>query len=150
MTVAIGFFLFGKSYYRMVPPSGQNIFWDCIRCIWYGMTKKVPADAPDTHWLYGAYGLVDDWLIRDTRYLVRVLIMFTPLPVFWAGFDMRGSRWTLECVRMNGYISDGFHLLPDQTQVFNPILILVLIPIFNKLYEWLEKCTGKGSITYLR
>ena len=81
MSIAIGFFLVGKSYYRMVPPSGQNIFGDVIRCIVLGAFNKVPEGVPDSykeddgkfHWLYGAYGKVDDWLIRDTKYRVLLL-----------------------------------------------------------------------------
>ena len=43
-------------------------------------------------------------LIRDLKYVLRVLIMYIPLPLFWALFDQQGSRWTLMCQQMNGYI----------------------------------------------
>ena len=150
MVVAVFMFVFGTKHYIQNPPSGQNIFWDCIRCIWYGAWNKVPENAPGDHWLYGAYGKVDDWLIRDTKYLVRVLIMAAPLIIFWAAFDMQGSRWVLEAVRMNAYITDSFRFLPDQIQMLNAVFVLALIPIFNLGYGWVDKCLGKGFVTRLR
>merc|ERR1712127_579623 len=50
---------------------------------------------------------------------------------------------------MSGYIGD-VHILPDQTQLINPILILTFIPIFNYTYRGLDKCFGKGTVTQLR
>lgn len=154
MVVAIFFFMFGTKYYKITPPVGKNIFWEVIKCVWYGLTKPTPEDAGEYeyapgHWLWGAKGHVDDWLIRDSTYLLRVLIMFTPIPAFRAAFDQQGSRWTLQAVRMSGYIGD-VHILPDQTQLINPILILTFIPIFNFTYRGLDKCFGKGTVTQLR
>ena len=37
--------------------------------------------------------------------------MFLPMPLFWAAYDQQGSRWTLQAVRMNGYLTDTLHLL---------------------------------------
>ena len=139
MFVAVGLFVFGSRYYKIVPPSGSNILWECSKCIWYGTTRNVPENAPEKfkkggeeyNWLYGAYGDVEPWLIRDCKYLVRIIVMICPLPIFWAAFDQQGSRWTLQCVRMNGYITNSIHVLPDQAQVLNAIFILTFIPIFN-------------------
>ena len=52
-------------------------------------------------------------------------------------------------VRMSGYIGD-IHILPDQTQLINPILILTFIPIFNFTYKGIDKCFGKNTVTQLR
>ena len=70
MLVAIGVFLFGNRYYKKVPPSGRNIFWEVVCCIFWGAVRKVPEGAPSDHWLYGAYGKVDEWIIRDSTYWV--------------------------------------------------------------------------------
>ena len=40
--------------------------------------------------------------IQDIKYVLRVLILYIPLPLFWSLFDQQGSRWTLQAVRMNG------------------------------------------------
>jgi len=56
---------------------------------------------------------------RDSKYLGKVLIMFLPIPAFRAAFDQQGSRWTLQAVRMNGYVGD-IHFLPEQAQIISP------------------------------
>lgn len=148
--IAIFLFLFGNRYYVKKPASGTNIFIDTLACIWYGMWNKIPKDSPvQDNWLYGAYGKKDTWIIRDTTYLVRVLVMFAPITIFWAAFDQQGSRWTLQAINMNGYIGSA-HILPDQAQILNPVLILTFIPIFNWLYKAIDKCLGFTLFTQLR
>lgn len=43
-------------------------------------------------------------MIRDIKYVFNVLVLFIPLPLFWALFDQQGSRWTLQAIRMDGYV----------------------------------------------
>jgi len=137
-------------FYKKKPPSGTNIFFDTLKVMWYGAWCKVPKDSPvQDNWLYGAYGKVDDWIIRDTKYLVNVLVMFLPITIFWAAFDQQGSRWTLQAINMNGYIG-SVHILPDQAQILNPVLILTFIPIFNWLYRVVDGCLGFTLFTQLR
>ena len=150
--IATGLFLFGSKYYIKKPPSGTNIFVDTLAVIWYGTWNKIPSDSPvQDNWLYGAWGKKEEWIIRDTKYLVRVLVMFLPICIFWSAFDQQGSRWVLQAACMNGYIGSGsFSILPDQTQILNPIFILSFIPIFNWMYGIFDKCFGKGFVTSLR
>ena len=154
MVVAILFFLFGNRYYKKMPPSGQNIFWEVCKAIFIGgwnkiFCKPIPEGAPEDHWLYGAYGKVDTWIIRDSKYVVRVLVMLLPIPVYRAAFDQQGSRWTLQAVRMNGYLG-SVHIAPDQAQILNAFFILAFIPTFNLLYKLVDMITYKGFVTKLR
>jgi len=103
-----------------------------------------------TNWLWGAHGIVEDWVIRDTYYVARLLLMFTPIPIFRAAFDQQGSRWTLQAIRMNGWLSVNAFMLPDQVQIINPVLILAFIPIFKFAYRLIDKCTYQGFVTPLR
>lgn len=55
--------------------------------------------------------------------------------------NIQGSRWTFQATRMNGVISGGFGIKPDQMQVVNPILVLLFIPVFDRIiYPLLAKC----------
>ena len=47
MFVAVLAFLFGTKYYKRVPPSGFNIFWEVIKCIFLGWFRKVTAEAKE-------------------------------------------------------------------------------------------------------
>ena len=65
----------------------------------------------------------------------RALSNLTPLflffvPVFWAIFDQTGSAWVLQAESMDRRFI-GYTWFESQVQVVNPILILVLIPVFT-------------------
>lgn len=92
------------------------------------------------HWLDYAEEKHGAKLVEDIKSTLKVLVLFIPLPVFWALFDQQGSGWTFQARRMDGYI--GFYtILPDQMQVVNPLLILAFIPLFQYvIYPALEKC----------
>jgi len=66
----------------------------------------------------------------DVMSVLKVLVLFVPLPIFWALFDQQGSRWTFQAVNMNGRIG-SYIIKPDQMQVVNPVLILICLPIME-------------------
>lgn len=60
---------------------------------------------------------------------------------------VKGSRWTFQATRMNGDLG-GWVLKPDQMQIVNPLLILIMVPIFESLvYPIFKKC---GLLTPLQ
>jgi len=59
-------------------------------------------------------------------------VLFLLYPMYWALYDQQGSRWTIQAMKMNGF-TFGWQILPDQMQVANPILILLLIPLFDQV-----------------
>ncbi|CAG5084087.1 Oidioi.mRNA.OKI2018_I69.PAR.g10542.t1.cds [Oikopleura dioica] len=70
-----------------------------------------------------------------------ILIMYIPVPFFWALFDLQGSRWTLSALQLNGKLSDTFYILPDQIQSLNPLFVLILIPLCNSVvFPLLARC----------
>jgi solute carrier family 15 oligopeptide transporter 1 len=77
-------------------------------------------------------GIYDSKLIEDTKTLLRVLVLYLPLPVFWALFDQQGSRWTFQATRMNGQVG-SYIIKPDQMQLCNAFFILTLIPLFDQI-----------------
>lgn len=85
---------------------------------------------PVRHWLDRAIPEHGEKLVADIKSLLRVLVIFLPLPVFWTLFDQQGSRWVLQATQMDGRIG-AITIKPDQMQSANAVLILILIPIFN-------------------
>ena len=60
------------------------------------------------------------------------MVLFLPLPFFWALFDQQGSRWTYQAQKMDTYIDiANFHLQAEQIQNINSILIIVGVPLFE-------------------
>lgn len=92
-----------------------------------------------SHWLDYSEEKYGKKLVEDIKVLLAVLVLFVPLPIFWALYDQQGSEWTAQALKMNGDLG-LMTILPDQMQVVNPILVLVFIPIFEYvIYPTLRK-----------
>jgi len=139
MAVATVIIIMGKPLYKMVPPQG-SILTRVFGSIYYALKGKcsgVPAD----HWMDSAKDKYDSQLVEDVKCLLRVLVLYIPLPIFWALYDQTGSRWTFQATRMNGMLGSIGKIKPDQMQVINPLLILFLLPLFDRvIYPAFAKC----------
>jgi len=62
--------------------------------------------------------------------ILRLSLVYLCIAVFWALFDQTGSAWVLQAEDMNRRWL-GIDWLPSQLQVLNPILVMVLIPLFQ-------------------
>jgi POT family proton-dependent oligopeptide transporter len=68
----------------------------------------------------------------------RIFVVFAFIIVFWSLFDQVGTTWLIQAKSLNRVIPEGIpwiggqELLPAQiSAVFNPLFILLLIPVFN-------------------
>jgi POT family proton-dependent oligopeptide transporter len=73
----------------------------------------------------------------------RLAPLFGLIAVFWFVYDQTASTWIFFArdfadLRLWGSVS----ITPDQIQGVNPIFILVLTPVFNRLWIWLEARRG--------
>ena len=102
---------------------------------WAGRWEFVhipPAGRAFTRELFSAEGL---------SAVGRLAIIFTFVAMFWALFDQTGSAWVLQAQNMDRRFM-GVEWLPSQIQALNPVLILILIPIFNFfIYPAVERWT---------
>lgn len=96
---------------------------------------------PKDHWLDYAKEKYGADLVNDTKKLLNVLVIYMPMPVFWALQAQQGSRWVFQATKMNGDI--GFYTIkPDQMIVLNSFLGLILIPFFEYAIYPLMACMG--------
>ncbi|ORU94109.1 MAG: peptide transporter, partial [Cycloclasticus sp. symbiont of Poecilosclerida sp. N] len=73
------------------------------------------------------------------KVLLKLSSIYIFIAVFWALFEQTGSSWVLQAQKMDRMIF-GFEVLPSQIQVANPLLIMLLIPVFNSvIYPLLNK-----------
>ncbi|XP_042891417.1 solute carrier family 15 member 2-like isoform X2 [Penaeus japonicus] len=139
MLVALVLFLLGYSMYTIKPPEG-NIVVRVGSCVAHALRNKSKSKEKKEHWLDHASDKYEPKLINDVKILLKILVLYIPLPFFWALFDQQGSRWTFQATRMSGDVG-GWTIKPDQMQVINPFFILMLIPIFDSfVYPLLAKC----------
>ncbi|XP_039763196.1 peptide transporter family 1 isoform X2 [Pararge aegeria] len=139
MIISIVFFVAGKRLYIIKNPSG-NVLGKVSTCIGHAIMNSWKSKQKREHWLDHADDKYDSNLIEDIKSLLRVLVLFLPLPVFWALFDQQGSRWTFQADRMEQDIG-SWTLKADQMQVINPFLILLFIPLFEvAIYPFMTYC----------
>ncbi|CAJ1079139.1 solute carrier family 15 member 2 [Xyrichtys novacula] len=133
MIVATVVFIAGSGLYKRNPPQG-NVLLQVCNCIGFAIKNRSKGSkhaSSREHWLDWAEDKYSKRLIQEIKMVLRVLVLFIPLPMFWALFDQQGSRWTLQATRMNMAFGDSVSIKPDQMQMLNALLILVFVPIFD-------------------
>ncbi|MDH3485925.1 MAG: POT family MFS transporter [Myxococcales bacterium] len=63
--------------------------------------------------------------------LAKLFIIYAFIAMFWALFDQQGSAWVLQAARMDRRF--GIEWDPSQAQWLNPALVLLFIPLFNRV-----------------
>ncbi|XP_051998894.1 solute carrier family 15 member 2 [Xyrauchen texanus] len=146
MVIALVVFIAGNGIYKKSPPEG-NVLASVCKCIGFAIRNRwrTSKNSPKrSHWLDWAEEKYPKRLIQEIKMVFRVLVLYIPLPMFWALFDQQGSRWTLQATRMNMNFGGAFVLKPDQMQMLNALLILVFIPIFDMgIYPLIGLCRIK-------
>jgi POT family proton-dependent oligopeptide transporter len=80
------------------------------------------------------------------RILGRLAGIYLFIAMFWALFDQNGSSWVLQAQQMHRVVFNT-EILPSQIQAANPLLIVILTPLFYKfLYPVLDRFL---PLTYL-
>ena len=64
------------------------------------------------------------------RSLAGLLLIYVFIAMFWCLFDQTASRWVAQATRMDLHLF-GQEVLPDQLQSVNPILVMIMIPLFS-------------------
>lgn len=84
--------------------------------------------------------------MEETRVALKVLIIFITVPMFWALHMQQSSRFIFQATRMNGDLG-WYTIKPDQMIVLNSILVLLLIPFFERIgYGLLQKIGVKSML----
>ncbi|CAK1588288.1 unnamed protein product [Parnassius mnemosyne] len=129
--VSIVIFIAGKPWYRIKKPR-NNVTLKFASCAWYAVRKRLsydPSDGPPLeHWLDYAVEEYGEKLVTDMKVVLSILYLYLPVPIFWSLFDQQGSRWTFQASRLRSEVF-GMTLMPDQLQVMNPAMVLVMIPV---------------------
>ena len=91
---------------------------------WLGRNKFVHIPAGGTKFLKETFS----W--TGVSAILKLMIIFCFVAVFWALFDQTGSSWVLQAKSLDRTWM-GVTWLESQIQAVNPILILTLIPLFQ-------------------
>lgn len=138
MGVATLIFWLGRKQYVQVPPSSQTGdagFMPIFFCALKNQGQRKPGQ-----------GFFDAALVKypakdveAAAAAARVFKVFAFVSVLWALFDQQSSSWVLQADQMNLKVW-GFQLYASQIHAINPIMIMVLIPVFALyIYPGIEK-----------
>jgi len=112
MVLAFGFFAIGKKHYPV-----EHV-------------RDLPPKTPEQR-------------AAERATLTRVSGLFALIAVFWFVYDQSASTWIYFAKdHMDLHLFGGLSTTPDQIQGLNPVLIVVLTPIFNTLWETLKRRRG--------
>ena len=64
--------------------------------------------------------------------IAKLFVIYLFVAIFWALFDQTGSSWVLQAQQMDRDIF-GYTVLPSQIQAANPLLIIILVPLFSSI-----------------
>lgn len=67
------------------------------------------------------------------KIVVKLSSIYVFIAVFWALFEQIGSSWVLQAQKMDRVIW-GIEILPSQIQAANPLLIMLLVPLFTYVF----------------
>ena len=79
--------------------------------------------------------------------LGKLASVYVFIAIFWALFEQIGSSWILQAQKMDR-VFFGVELLPSQIQAANPLLIMILTPLFT--YFIYPRLNGLFDLTALR
>jgi len=116
MALATLLFWMGRHHFAHIPPEGKSYF--------RGLLKR-----------------------ENLHALARLWLIFSFVVLFWALFDQIGTLWQIQCRELDRTLPAwlplfaGHEILPAQVSaVFNPLFILLLVPIFNRfIYPWINR-----------
>jgi POT family proton-dependent oligopeptide transporter len=141
MALATIIFFSGRKMYVRVPPKGinKNNFVFISLYALFHLNKKEKGQS----WLDVAKGPYDAERVEGIKAVYRVMAVFFFALAFWAVWDQNLSEWVLQAGKLDRTINLGFTkfvLLAGQVQTFNPVFLLIFIPIFNYwIYPWFDK-----------
>jgi len=78
--------------------------------------------------------------------IAKLSVLYLFIAMFWALFDQTASSWVLQAEKMDRTIF-GIELLPSQLQAANPLLVMLLIPLFSYyIYPAINKIFALTSL----
>ena len=102
---------------------------------WMGRNKFVHIPARGSEFLREITGP------ESRSAILRLAPIYLFVAFFWSLFDQTGSAWVLQARSMDRMIF-GFELLPSQVHSVNPLLIMLMAPLFSYvIYPYARRLT---------
>lgn len=128
-------FLAGTRLYKNKKPE-RNMALDITKCVWYGATHwcQERKSNPQKHWLDHAEPKFGTQLVIDIKTAINMLTIFTVIPLYSAVYSQLDREWLLQAARLDGRMG-FFTFIPEHFNLVNPVLALILMPIFTNFLD---------------
>uniref|UniRef100_A0AAQ5X8H1 Solute carrier family 15 member 2 n=1 Tax=Amphiprion ocellaris TaxID=80972 RepID=A0AAQ5X8H1_AMPOC len=109
MVVALVVFIAGSGMYKKNPLQG-NILLEVCNCVGFALRNRWYRSKHEprrSHWLDWAEEKYSKRLIQEIKMVLRVLVLYIPLPMFWALFDQQvqeDKRQLYNLYTMHSYV----------------------------------------------
>lgn len=148
MAIATFIFWLGRDHFVIVPPTGSENsakFWGVLA---YSLTHQNDRKPGQTFFDVARekYG---QERVDGAKAVVDVFKVLISVAAFWALYDQHSSSWVLQAAKMDRSFF-GMQLEASQIPALNPIMVMLLIPLFSfGVYPFVEKVL-KIEVTPLR
>jgi POT family proton-dependent oligopeptide transporter len=130
MAVATFVFWLGRKQYVHVPPTGKTGAAGFMPVFLNALTRQKERK-PGEGFFDVARSRYSAEEVEAAKAASDVFVLFAAVSAFWALFDQHGSSWVLQGQQMNLTVL-GFKLEASQMAALNPIMVMILIPLFSK------------------
>jgi len=131
MAIATVVFWMGRTLYVHVPPTARTGEASFLPVFWRALSNQ-GARRPGQGFFDAALDRFSPAEVEAAKAAADVFVLFAAVSAFWALFDQYGSSWVLQGERMDRVVL-GHAVEASQMGALNPILVMVLIPVFAKL-----------------
>lgn len=140
-------------YYRAEPTlSRENIIGKVTGCVWRAVRRRFRRDKRSSigpRWIDAAIGPYTEEFVDDVWGYLKVVLLFAPLPVYFALLVQQDSTWTFQATQLDTRVF-GFRIEADQAKAVGPVIMLMMIPVWENLCVPLLRNCGGVVITPLR
>ena len=138
MFIATIVFWAGKRQYVIVPPTGKEggaKFWGVLG---YSMMNQGERRQGES-FLDVARGKYGNERVEGAKSALDIFKVLISVSAFWALYEQHGSTWVLQARQMDLNFL-GWRLEAAQIPALNPIMVMLLIPVFSLgLYPWVQR-----------
>lgn len=137
MAMATFVFWMGRKRYVHVPPTPASS--GSFAAIVLTALTQLGRWRPGTRFLALASKKYKADQIEAAQSVLDIFKVFFFVSIFWSLFDQQGSSWVLQAQKMDLNLW-GMQLEASQIQALNPILVMLMIPVFGfGIYPMVEK-----------
>lgn len=125
-------FLFGLPFYKKEYTFGDNTMLKVCKIICSAGYRKVTGKSKGLHWLKSSVGEYSEEFVSDVSIFLKVMKLFTPIPIYYALLAQQDSSWTFQASSTNTTVA-GIEIQADQFKAIGPILLLLQIPFWYRI-----------------